>query len=71
MAADTDKKWAIDAEARLNEFDHQYSRLVGEGVVRHVDRDRVKADWVRAKFPPVVTFIRQHASAAVVLREDA
>lgn len=69
--SDETKKYAYDAEARLEEFAHQFSRLVGEGVVRHADRERVRTDWIAAKFPPIVTFVRQHKLARPYVVEVA
>lgn len=72
MSEETDtKKWAIDADARVEEFDTQFTRLVGLGVVRHSDRNRLKEQWVAAKYPPVVSFIRQSKVAMLPITEDA
>lgn len=57
---DEHKKWAIGNEMRDQEFEEQYTRIVGLHERAESSRARVKAAWIAAKRPPIITFIRQN-----------
>ena len=57
---DEHKKWVIGNDMRDEEFDREYTRLVGLFACGENNRARTKKAWIDAKRPPIITFIRQN-----------